>query len=69
MRCARKMPRVCVDFVATGQHHEENAAAPRKVKAITRDWTPIGAVTLNPERDSVIQAHSGDNPIQQLLHE
>ena len=53
-------------LIATGQHHDENAAAPRKVKAITRDWTPIGAVTLNRERDSVIQAHSGDNPIQQL---
>ncbi len=24
----------------------------------TRNWTPIGAVTLNPERDSVIKSHS-----------
>ena len=23
-----------------------------------RNWSPIGAVTLNPERDSVIKAHS-----------
>jgi putative transposase len=27
----------------------------------TRDWTPIGAVTLNPERDSVVaMAHRGE---------
>ena len=25
----------------------------------TRNWTPIGAVTLNPERDSIIKTHSG----------
>jgi len=24
----------------------------------TRDWSPIGAVTLTPERDSVVEAHS-----------
>jgi len=24
----------------------------------TRDWSPLGAVTLNPERDSIIKAHS-----------
>ena len=24
----------------------------------TRDWTPVGAVTLNPERAAVVQAHS-----------
>jgi putative transposase len=23
----------------------------------TRNWDPIGAVTLNPERDCVIKAH------------
>ena len=39
---------------------------PARWSGKTRDWTPIGAVTLNPERDSVIHAHSRDNPIQQL---
>ena len=24
----------------------------------TRDWSPVGAVTLNPERDCVVKAHS-----------
>lgn len=39
---------------------------PARWSGKTRDWTPIGAVTLNPERDAIIRAHSGDNPIQQL---
>ena len=29
-------------------------ANPRRWSGRTRDWTPIGAVTLNPERDSVL---------------
>jgi len=33
-------------------------AHPRRWSGRTRDWTPIGAVTLNPERDSVIAAAS-----------
>jgi transposase InsO family protein len=32
------------------------AANPRRWSGATRDWTPRGAVTLNPERDSVIDA-------------
>ncbi len=32
----------------------------------TRNWTPIGAVTLNPERDAIITAHSDRNRIQPL---
>ena len=28
---------------------------PARWSGQTRDWTPIGAVTLNPERDSVVQ--------------
>ena len=31
---------------------------PARWSGHTRDWSPIGAVTLNPERDSVITAHS-----------
>jgi putative transposase len=31
---------------------------PARWSGTTRDWTPIGAVTLNPERDSVVAAHS-----------
>jgi hypothetical protein len=32
----------------------------------TRNWSPIGAVTLNPERDSIIKSHSAGNDIQPL---
>jgi transposase InsO family protein len=31
---------------------------PARWSGATRDWTPIDAVTLNPERDSVVSAHS-----------
>ena len=32
----------------------------------TRNWAPIGAVTLNPERDSVIKAHFAGHDSQPL---
>ena len=32
---------------------------PARWSGKTRNWTPIGPITLNPERDSVIRAHSG----------
>ena len=32
----------------------------------TRDWSPVGAVTLNPERDSVVKAHGASNETQLL---
>jgi transposase InsO family protein len=31
---------------------------PARWSGATRDWTPTGPVTLNPERDSVVTAHS-----------
>jgi putative transposase len=31
---------------------------PRRWSGVTRNWTPIGAVTLNPERDSAVTARS-----------
>lgn len=39
---------------------------PRRWSRGTRDWTPIGAVTLNPERDSVVTTHSGCTDKQPL---
>lgn len=30
---------------------------PSRWSGATRNWSPIGAVTLNPERDSVVKAH------------
>jgi putative transposase len=32
----------------------------------TRNWQPIGAVTLNPKHDSIILEHALENHIQQL---
>ena len=32
----------------------------------TRNWSPAGAVTLNPERDSVVKLHLAQNDIQPL---
>jgi hypothetical protein len=29
---------------------------PRRWSGQTRNWTPVGAVTLNPERDAIVQA-------------
>lgn len=31
---------------------------PRRWSGTTRNWTPIGAVTLNPERDDLAKAHA-----------
>ena len=45
------------------QAREKN---PARWSGDTRNWSPIGAVTLNPERDCVIKAHSACNDIQRL---
>jgi transposase InsO family protein len=39
---------------------------PARWSGNTRNWQPIGAVTLNPERDSIISGHATANHIQQL---
>jgi transposase InsO family protein len=39
---------------------------PARWSGDTRNWAPIGAVTLNPERDCVIKAYSGSSDIQRL---
>jgi len=33
----------------------------------TRDWSPIGPVTLNPERDAIVAAHVQGNLIQPMV--
>ena len=45
------------------QAREKN---PARWSGDTRNWSPIEAVTLNPERDCVIKAHSGCNDIRRL---
>ena len=39
---------------------------PARWSGNTRNWSPVGAVTLNPERDSIIKAHSENNNMQVL---
>jgi putative transposase len=39
---------------------------PARWSGNTRNWSAVGAVTLNPERDRVITAHSAGNPIRPL---
>jgi transposase InsO family protein len=39
---------------------------PARWSGNTRNWSPIGAVTLNPERDSIINSRSANNDIQPL---
>lgn len=39
-------------------------AKPARWSGSTRDWSPLGPVTLNPERDSIVTAHSpADKPL------
>ena len=42
-------------------------ANPRRWTRHTRDWTPIAAVTLNPERDAVVNAASGIESIEKKV--
>jgi hypothetical protein len=37
---------------------QARARNPARWYGTTRDWTPIGAVTLNPERDSLVADHT-----------
>lgn len=37
-------------------YHQAREASPKRWPGRTRDWSPIGAVTLNPERESVVAA-------------
>ncbi len=42
---------------------------PARWSGKTRNWSPIGTVTLNPERDCVVKAHSEGNDIRRWLHD
>lgn len=39
---------------------------PARWSGKARNWSPIGAVTLNPERDCIVNSHSAGNNIQPL---
>ena len=42
------------------------AANPARWSGATRNWSPIGPVTLNPERDSIVTMHLATNDIQPI---
>ncbi len=45
---------------------QARARHPARWSSDTRNWTPIGAVTLNPERDAIVQAHLGESRKQPI---
>jgi transposase InsO family protein len=71
-----------IQYVSPAQRHEgqdqeilaarhtlytqARALNPARWSGKTRNWSPTGPVTLNPERDSIIRNYSEDKPIQQL---
>ncbi len=61
MRCLGTNPSAGADHAILAQRHALYCQArernPRRWSGKTRDWTPIGAVTLNPERDAVVNTH------------
>ncbi|MBP8789266.1 MAG: transposase [Candidatus Dechloromonas phosphoritropha] len=71
--------RTKADFVAFVRHLPEQVyATARRVHLVldnlnparwtgqTRNWTPVGVVTLNPERDCIANAHLEDKLIPPL---
>ena len=47
-------------------YSEARQLNPARWSGNTRNWSPIGAVTLNHQRDCIINTHSANNPIQPL---
>ncbi|MDB5730649.1 MAG: putative transposase [Variovorax sp.] len=58
------------DYAILAAPHElytrVRALNPARWSGPTRNWSPIGAVTLNPERDCIVQTHSMSVNIQPL---
>ena len=48
-------------------YQQAKHARPQRWSVDTRNWKPSGPVTLNPERDSVIDAYAADSPINKKL--
>lgn len=45
---------------------QARARNPARWSRATRNWAPIGAVTLNPERDAVVDAHAATSAKQSI---
>jgi putative transposase len=44
-------------------YQQARRSNPRRWSGQTRDWTPVAAVTLNPERDAIIRTTLSGNPL------
>jgi len=44
-----------------GLYRSARELNPARWSGNTRNWSPVGAVTLNPERDCIIKTHSAGN--------
>jgi putative transposase len=56
--------------ILAARHHtylQARERNPARWSGNTRDWSPIGAVTLNPERDTVIRKHLGAQDTKKLV--
>lgn len=47
-------------------YQQARALHPACGSGATRNWSSVGAVTLNPERESVVKLHLAQNDIQPL---
>ena len=47
-------------------YNRARALNPARWSGATRNWSPLGPVPLNPERDSIITMHSAGNDIQPM---
>jgi hypothetical protein len=58
---AEKCHRTVVDIAILLQRHalycQASERNPRRWSGKTRNWTPVGTVTFNPERDAVVNTH------------
>lgn len=50
-------------------HQAARERNPRRWSRQTRDWTPVGAVTLNPERKAVVEAALSDTRLSRSTGE
>jgi putative transposase len=50
-------------------YRQARQSNPRRWTGRTRDWTPVGAVTLNPERDEVVHAAQSPNQLSGSIGE
>ena len=56
---------VAIPAARDALYQQAKQARPQRWSGDTRNWKPIGPVTLNSERDSVVKAYAADISVQQ----